>query len=302
MILYSLCVVQSQTWGPWKCICRVLLGMTLSYLGATDLYKFLGQGQFSKNMLGVLEPVQQMATDQKSNQVLILYRNHLGVQNEGRVRMFKPGGFDSVPECCLKPSSFFASTLAQTTHLRFQFNMAASSSSKKRSPSKKKESDAKKAAPKAKSSRSGKSNWAKVNQERKARVAAKKKGRTGTSCGPLEKQTNGKPSRQGADDTVCKTSRRRSLPEPPPFSREGFSGDKRCAKQLSSVEDKRCANRVSILYACRPPRLRFFAWRKWIWKQFCRWCDSISELRWWLLEWKSLFNLITMHWWSPIAV
>ena len=46
-----------------------------------------------------------MATDQTSNQVLILYRNHLGVQNEGRVRMFKPGGFDSVPECCLKPSS-----------------------------------------------------------------------------------------------------------------------------------------------------------------------------------------------------
>ena len=46
-----------------------------------------------------------MATDQKSNQVLILYRNHLGVQNEGRARMFTPGGFDSVPECCLKPSS-----------------------------------------------------------------------------------------------------------------------------------------------------------------------------------------------------
>ena len=48
MILYSLCVVQSQTWGPWKCICRVLLGMTLSYLGATDLYKFLGQDSFPK--------------------------------------------------------------------------------------------------------------------------------------------------------------------------------------------------------------------------------------------------------------
>ena len=29
----------------------------------------------------------------------------MAVQNEGGVRMFKPGGFDSVPECCLKPSS-----------------------------------------------------------------------------------------------------------------------------------------------------------------------------------------------------
>ena len=43
-----------------------------------------------------------MATDQKGNQVLILYRNHLGVQNDGRGRKFKPGGLDSVPDCCLK--------------------------------------------------------------------------------------------------------------------------------------------------------------------------------------------------------
>ena len=42
-----------------------------------------------------------MATDQKGNQVLILYRNHLGVQNDGRGRKFKPGGLDSVPDCCL---------------------------------------------------------------------------------------------------------------------------------------------------------------------------------------------------------
>ena len=70
---------------------------------------------------------------------------------------------------------FFASTLAQTTHLGFQFNMAASSSSKGPSPSKGRESDARKAAAKAKPRRSGKSNWAKVNQERKARVAAKKR-------------------------------------------------------------------------------------------------------------------------------
>ena len=80
---------------------------------------------------------------------------------------------------------FFASTLAPTTHLGFQFNMAASSSSKQPAPSEGRKSDARKAAAKqmakakAKSCRSGKSNWANFNQDRKAMHTAKQRTKQG---------------------------------------------------------------------------------------------------------------------------
>ena len=94
--------------------------------------------------------------------------------------------------------------------------MAASSSSKKRSPSKKKESDAKKAAPKAKSSRSGKSNWAKVNQERKARVAAKKRRELGLPVVRLRsKQTVSLPAKGRTIQCAKRVDDEASLSHPP---------------------------------------------------------------------------------------
>ncbi len=63
----------------------------------------LGETVFKK-FAGVLESVQQVdGYSPKIYQVLILYRKHPGVQNEGRVSMFKPRGLDPV-----RVHSFFA--------------------------------------------------------------------------------------------------------------------------------------------------------------------------------------------------
>ena len=95
MILYSLQDLQTLSWGPWTCTVRFFVGCHCLTGVPLILYKFLGWESF-QTYAGVLESVQQVASHQTCAKFWFYTGSTWGVQNEGRVSMFKPGGLDSV--------------------------------------------------------------------------------------------------------------------------------------------------------------------------------------------------------------